>query len=89
MAHARAKMLQALRGTFELERKGGGQRIYCFACQPHGFSLVKVRGRYKLRRRYPPRVLRSEPWDFSDSVALRMLLEQGETGRLAWQATHL
>jgi hypothetical protein len=37
--------------TFEFERKRGGQRIYCFECEPPGTQLVWVRGRLKLRHR--------------------------------------
>ena len=39
--------------AFEIERKRGKPRSYCFTCQPVGYKLTKVRGRYKLRR-WPP-----------------------------------
>lgn len=46
--------------TFEFERKRGGQRKYCFECEPPGFQLVRVpnQDRLKLRHRPPvfPRV---------------------------------
>jgi hypothetical protein len=38
---------------FEVERKPGARRQYCYRCEPPGFALVKVRGRLKLRRRPP------------------------------------
>jgi hypothetical protein len=38
---------------FEVERRRGGQRIYCPRCSPPGTQVVKVRGRYKFRRRPP------------------------------------
>jgi hypothetical protein len=37
--------------TFEIERKPGRPRIYCFTCEPLGWQVVKVRRRHKLRRR--------------------------------------
>jgi hypothetical protein len=39
--------------TFEIARKRGGQRIYCFACEPLGWQVVKVprQSRVRLRRR--------------------------------------
>jgi hypothetical protein len=44
--------------TFEIERKPGRTRIYCLACEPPGWQVVKVphQTRLKLRRRYPYRV---------------------------------
>jgi hypothetical protein len=41
--------------TFEIERKRGGQRVYCFVCSPPGWQLVKVpnQTRLKLRRVSP------------------------------------
>lgn len=72
-------------GTFETERKRGGQRSYCFTCSPSGWQVVKVRGRYKLRRRpslFAVMRVQSD-FDFSDSVALNMLLEQSEADDVA------
>jgi hypothetical protein len=40
--------------TFEFERKRGGQRIYCFRCEPPGFQLVKVPGQDRLKVRHRP-----------------------------------
>ena len=37
--------------SFEYGRKPGAPRQYCYACEPRGYALVKVRGRLKLRRR--------------------------------------
>jgi hypothetical protein len=37
--------------TFEIERKPGRPRIYCFTCEPLGWQVVVVRRRHKLRRR--------------------------------------
>jgi hypothetical protein len=39
--------------TFKIVRKRGGQRKYCFACEPVGFQVVKLPHRTKLRRRPP------------------------------------
>ena len=41
--------------TFEIERKVGRPRLYCFVCSPAGWQVVKVphQTRYKLRRRPP------------------------------------
>jgi hypothetical protein len=41
--------------TFEIERIRGGQRVYCFSCEPPGWQVVKVpnQTRVKLRRRQP------------------------------------
>jgi hypothetical protein len=39
--------------TFEIEGKAGRPRVYCFGCEPPGWSVVRVRGRLKLRRRVP------------------------------------
>jgi hypothetical protein len=41
--------------TFEIERKPGRPRIYCFNCEPLGWQVVKVprQTRMKLRRRVP------------------------------------
>jgi len=41
--------------TFEFERNRGGQRIYCFVCEPQGWQVVKVpnQTRVKLRRLKP------------------------------------
>jgi hypothetical protein len=36
---------------FEIERKRGHPREYCFVCSPPGWQVVKVRRRHKLRRR--------------------------------------
>jgi hypothetical protein len=42
------------RETFEIERKVGHPRKYCFKCQPEGYSVVTTKsGRKKLRRRVP------------------------------------
>jgi hypothetical protein len=42
-------------GTFEFERKRGGQRIYCFDCEPLGWKIVKVPGQTRVKlRRHPP-----------------------------------
>jgi hypothetical protein len=43
-------------GTFEIERKAGRPRIYCFRCEPEGYSVVKVphQSRVRLRRRPSP-----------------------------------
>jgi hypothetical protein len=89
--------------AFQVGGKRGRPRIYCYACSPPGTQVVKVRGRLKLRRRYPPRAPLPTRWDSYDDVALRKLLEQneaddvalvklfeqGEADWLAWQATHL
>ena len=39
--------------TFEVERKAGRPRLYCYGCEPVGWSLVRVphQDRLKLRRR--------------------------------------
>ena len=37
--------------TFEIERKPGRPRIYCFVCEPLGWQVVLLRHRHKLRRR--------------------------------------
>ena len=39
--------------AFAIVRKPGRPREFCWACEPVGFRLRKVRGRYKLRR-WPP-----------------------------------
>jgi hypothetical protein len=35
--------------TFEFERKRGGQRKYCFECEPPGFQLVRVPNQDRLK----------------------------------------
>jgi hypothetical protein len=44
--------------AFQIERKRGRPRIYCFACEPPGWQVVKVphQSRLKLRRRHAPLV---------------------------------
>jgi hypothetical protein len=40
--------------TFEIELKRGGQRKYCYGCEPPNMSVVYLpSGRAKLRRRKP------------------------------------
>jgi hypothetical protein len=74
--------------AFQVGGKRGRPRSYCYTCEPPGTQIVMVRGRYqRRRRRYPPRALRREPADFSDSVALLKLLEQNEADWSAWWAT--
>jgi hypothetical protein len=47
-------------GTFEIERKPGRPREYCFVCEPVGFKIVKVPGQSRLKlRRWPPSFSRS------------------------------
>jgi hypothetical protein len=44
--------------TFQIERKRGRPRVYCFVCEPRGWQVVKIphQSRVKLRRRRAPLV---------------------------------
>ena len=49
--------------TFQIERKRGRPRVYCFVCEPPGWQVVKVphQSRVKLRRRRAPLVRIGSP----------------------------
>ena len=49
----RARVCKLCGDAFQVERKPGKPRSYCFDCQPAGWKLTRVRGRWKLRR-WPP-----------------------------------
>jgi hypothetical protein len=44
--------------AFQIERRRGRPRVYCFVCEPPGWQVVKVphQSRVKLRRRRAPLV---------------------------------
>ena len=46
----RQRTCQMCGESFEVERKRGRPRSRCFDCQPVGWKLTRVRGRWKLRR---------------------------------------
>jgi hypothetical protein len=57
---------------FEIERKVGHPRVYCWRCEPEGFSVVFVAGgRTRLRRRTPlvSRSQLEQSWGLKPPVA--------------------
>ena len=65
----RARVCKLCGDVFQMERKPGKPKSYCWSCQPVGWKVVKLRGgRHKLRR-WPPGFswaqLRDDPVDVS------------------------
>jgi hypothetical protein len=53
-----ARTCKMCSAEFQVERKRGQPRKYCFTCQPEGWKIVRKPHRTKLRRVHPvgPRI---------------------------------
>jgi len=49
-------------GTFEVERKAGRPRLYCFVCEPPGWQVVRLSGSPEWRSRRYGWKLRRRRW---------------------------